>query len=103
MPDQLANLEPPDRSAATTTRSFALQMETGADLEAIAFARGDLCGDLTAMHINGSPMEMGRIDEEVRKGDTELWRISVHDQLHPFHVHGCSFRILSADGSPPPA
>jgi blue copper oxidase len=55
------------------------------------------------MAINGQPMNMDRIDEEVRKGDTEIWRISVDDQLHPFHIHGCSFRILSQQGSAPPA
>ncbi len=103
MPDRLANLPPPDRSLAKTTRSFELQQETGADLAAIAFAGGDLCGDLTAMHINGKPMDMTRIDETVRKGDTEIWRITVDDMLHPFHIHGCSFRILSTDGGPAPA
>jgi len=103
MPDQLANMDVPDRTAATVTRSFELQMETGADLDAIALAGSDLCGDLTAMHINGRPMDMNRIDEEVRKGDTEIWRVTVDDLQHPFHIHGCSFRILSTDEGPAPA
>jgi blue copper oxidase len=102
MPNRLANLSPPNRSEATVTRSFELQMDTGADLAALAFAWGNRCGD-RAMAINGQPMNMDRIDEEVRKGDTEIWRISVDDQLHPFHIHGCSFRILSQQGSAPPA
>ena len=55
------------------------------------------------MSINGQPMKMDRIDEKVRKGDTEVWRISVDDQLHPFHIHGCSFRILSQHGTDAPA
>lgn len=103
LPNQLANMEVPDASAATVTRSFELQMDTGADLDAVAFASGDLCGDLTAMHINGQPMNMSRIDNEVRKGDTEIWRIAVDDLQHPFHIHGCSFRILSTDGGEAPA
>ena len=103
MPDRLATMDVPDATVATTTRSFELQMETGADLAAIALAGSDLCGDLTAMHINGRPMEMDRIDEEVRKGATEIWRVTVDDMQHPFHIHGCSFRILSTDGGPPPA
>lgn len=101
MPNQLANLSPPDRSKATATRSFELQMDTGADLAALAFAWGNICGD-GAMAINGQPMNMDRIDEEVRKGDTEIWRIAVDEQLHPFHIHGCSFRILTQNGGPAP-
>jgi len=102
MPDTLANVSPPDPSQATVTRSFELQMDTGADLAALAFAWGNICGD-GAMAINGQPMNMDRIDEEVRKGDTEIWRISVDEQLHPFHIHGCSFRILTQNGAEPPA
>jgi len=103
MPKQLANLEPPKPSDATVTRSFQLEMDVGADLAALALAWDNFCGDAGAMAINGQPMKMDRIDEEVRKGDTEIWRISVDDQLHPFHIHGCSFRILSQNGGPPPA
>ncbi|MEM7291216.1 MAG: multicopper oxidase domain-containing protein [Pseudomonadota bacterium] len=103
MPSSLANLSTPDRSAATVTRSFQLDMgEGGAQLAALAAAWGNVCGD-GAMGINGSPMNMERIDEEVRKGDTEIWQVSVDDQLHPFHIHGCSFRILSQQGAEPPA
>ncbi|MEO1748382.1 MAG: multicopper oxidase domain-containing protein, partial [Pseudomonadota bacterium] len=87
---------------ATVTREFSLQMDTGADLAALALAWGNICGG-GAMAINGQPMKMDRIDERVRKGDTEIWRISVDDMLHPFHIHGCSFRILSQNGGPPPA
>jgi blue copper oxidase len=103
MPTKLANLEPPRRDVASVTRSFQLQMDVGADLAALALAWDNFCGDAGAMAINGLPMKMDRIDEEVRKGDTEIWRISVDDQLHPFHIHGCSFRILSQNGGPPPA
>ncbi|MEM9840727.1 MAG: multicopper oxidase domain-containing protein [Pseudomonadota bacterium] len=103
MPTRLANLAPPDPSAATVTRSFELQMDVGADLVALALAWENFCGNAGAMAINGQPMKMDRIDETVRKGDTEIWRISVDDMLHPFHIHGCSFRILSQSGAEPPA
>lgn len=103
MPTKLANIELPKPSDATVTRSFQLEMDVGADLAALALAWDNFCGDAGAMAINGQPMKMDRIDEEVRKGDTEIWRISVDDQLHPFHIHGCSFRILSQNGAPPPA
>ncbi|MGD1885469.1 MAG: multicopper oxidase domain-containing protein [Paracoccaceae bacterium] len=103
IPTQLANLEPPQPADAAVTRSFQLEMDVGADLAALALAWDNYCGDAGAMAINGQPMKMDGIDDEVRKGDTEIWRISVDDQLHPFHIHGCSFRILSQNGGPPPA
>ncbi|MDJ1018198.1 MAG: multicopper oxidase domain-containing protein [Paracoccaceae bacterium] len=102
MPERLANLGPPNREDAVVTRTFELEMDGDADLAALALAWGNYCGD-GVMSINGQPMRMDRIDEEVRKGDTEIWRISVDDMLHPFHIHGCSFRILSQQGAPPPA
>ncbi len=103
IPKNLANLTSPDFADASVTRSFQLQMDVGADLAALALAWDNFCGDAGAMAINGQPMKMDRIDEEVHKGVTEIWRISVDDQLHPFHIHGCSFRILSQNGGPPPA
>ena len=103
MPTKLANLAPPKPSEASVPRSFQLQMDVGADLAALALAWENFCGNAGAMAINGQPMKMDRIDEEVRKGETEIWRIAVDEQLHPFHIHGCSFRILSQNGGPPPA
>lgn len=102
MPKTLATLAPPDASKATNTRSFALTMGDPADLAILAADWGNFCGG-GSMSINGQPMNMDRIDERVRKGDTEIWRITVDDMLHPFHIHGCSFRILSQNGTPPPA
>jgi len=102
MPRALASLAPADRSEATKTRDFELQMDTGADLAVLAANWGNVCGG-GAMAINGQPMNMDRIDERVRKGDTEIWRISVDDMMHPFHIHGCSFRILSQNDNEPPA
>ncbi|MEM6682093.1 MAG: multicopper oxidase domain-containing protein, partial [Pseudomonadota bacterium] len=103
MPKQLATLAPPKAQDAVLTRSFKLTMETDADLDALAQAWGNICGDVGSMAINGQPMRMRRIDEQVRKGDTEIWRIRVDDMLHPFHIHGCSFRILKQNGATPPA
>ena len=77
-------------------------MNTGADLAALAANWGNLCGG-GAMAINGQPMKMDRIDEKVTKGSTELWRITVDDMTHPFHIHGGSFRILSQNGTEPPS
>ena len=103
IPKNLANVSPPDPTEAIFTRSFELNQYTGADLGAIAAIGDNYCGTSSAMAINGKSMDMDRIDESVRKGDTEIWRISVDDWRHPFHIHGCSFRILNQEGEQPPA
>lgn len=100
--ERLAEMDAPKPETATVTRQFELQMGDTSTLAALAAAWGNVCGD-GAMAINGQPMKMDRIDERVTKGTTELWRISVDDQLHPFHIHGCSFRILTQNGDAPPA
>lgn len=103
MPQALANLAAPDTSAATRIRSFELNMDGGEDLAVLAANWGNVCGNAGGMGINGQPMNMDRIDERVQVGDTEIWRITVDEQRHPFHIHGCSFRILSQEGTAPPA
>jgi len=103
IPKNLAILPKPDRTLASITRSFQLQQNTGANLAALAAIGDNYCGEGSAMRINGKSMDMRRIDERVTKGETEIWRISVDDFRHPFHIHGCSFRILSQENSQPPA
>ena len=102
IPNKLANLSPPDASNVKNTRLFQLNVGNTEELAALSAAWGNICGG-SGMGINGQPMNMDRIDEKVRKGDTEIWKISVDDQMHPFHIHGCSFRIFSQQGVPAPA
>lgn len=46
--------------------------------------------------INGKKMDINRIDEEVVLGKIEVWRIKNQSGMpHPFHIHGCNFKILS--------
>lgn len=53
-----------------------------------------------SMGINGRSMDMRVINERVTRGQWERWRIRSDDGSHPFHVHGCSFLVLSQDGQP---
>lgn len=55
--------------------------------------------------INGQPFMMNMPMFDVKKGQYERWVISgVGDMmLHPFHIHGTRFRILSENGAPPHA
>lgn len=57
-------------------------------------------GSTMAMGINGRAMDMHVINERVRRHQWERWEIRSRDGSHPFHVHGCSFLILSQDGRP---
>ena len=54
-------------------------------------------------YINGQAFMMDKPMFDVKKGQYERWIISgVGDMmLHPFHIHGTQFRILSEDGAPP--
>jgi blue copper oxidase len=60
-------------------------------------------GMLPGMCINGKTHDLTRIDVETELGTMEVWEIVSIGMAHPFHVHGASFRILSLDGTPPPA
>ena len=55
------------------------------------------------MEINGKQMEMGRIDEVVTAGATEIWEVHNPSPLpHNFHVHDVRFRIVEYVGEAPP-
>lgn len=49
--------------------------------------------------INGLVYEMGRVDFEVPRGETELWRFTTGGNApHPVHIHGEYFQVLSRSG-----
>ena len=54
------------------------------------------------MTINGAAMDMIVINEEVKRGVWERWRIRSNQGEHPFHVHGCSFLIDKMEGEAAP-
>lgn len=86
------------REQASVTRNFMLNMEMSENLTQASNHASH------AMHhmlgINGKTMSRDRIDETVKKGDIEIWRIQVDEMLHPFHMHGTSFMILQHNGKP---
>ena len=54
--------------------------------------------------INDRQMEMNRVDFVATVGTSEVWTVRNDNPLpHSFHVHDTRFRVLSIDGSPPPA
>lgn len=48
--------------------------------------------------INGNAFDMRRINFSVEQGSYEVWSISGDMMMHPFHVHGVSFQVLSENG-----
>jgi FtsP/CotA-like multicopper oxidase with cupredoxin domain len=58
--------------------------------------------ELSGRSINGASMDMGRIDEVVEAGATEVWEVHNRDgEPHNFHIHGTRFQVLSVDGGDP--
>ncbi|KEY60725.1 multicopper oxidase CueO [Serratia sp. DD3] len=55
--------------------------------------------------INGKAFDMNKPMFEAKRGQYEKWTISGEGDmmLHPFHIHGTQFRILSENGKPPAA
>ncbi|MBV8589608.1 MAG: multicopper oxidase domain-containing protein [Acetobacteraceae bacterium] len=58
---------------------------------------------LSANGVNGKPFALGEKGFAAPRDQLLRWRIAEGSDrmLHPVHVHGCQFRILSQDGHPP--
>ena len=95
LPEQLNNIafyNQADQHSAVK-RTFTLDMDMADDNGPIH--------EQNMLSINGQSMNMGIINERVKKGNLELWTITAEMMPHPFHVHGVSFQILSLNGLPP--
>nr|WP_010300237.1 multicopper oxidase domain-containing protein [Kurthia senegalensis] len=58
--------------------------------------------------INGQKFDENRIDFTQKQGATEVWEIenAITDEggmIHPFHIHGTQFQVLSINGEKPEA
>ncbi|MEM9778113.1 MAG: multicopper oxidase domain-containing protein, partial [Chloroflexota bacterium] len=97
LPETLNDIAYFDRADATQVRTFSLEMDGGEeDGEVVAGI-----GNMDLFSINGSSMSMGVINEEIKMGEVEIWRITGEEMAHPFHMHGVSFQILTHNGAPP--
>ena len=82
VPDSLATGERYDPEDVERTRAFELSGQS---------------------RINGRQMDTRRIDEVVRPGATEIWKVgNAAGTPHNFHVHGVSFAVLDYAGEEPP-
>jgi FtsP/CotA-like multicopper oxidase with cupredoxin domain len=87
VPERLPGAPLPSYGEPVRRRQFRLDMHTPGG------------GMMGGMGINGNSMDMGRIDEEVRLGETELWQVTANEMAHPFHIHGTSFQVVSHNGA----
>ncbi|HLR73509.1 MAG TPA: multicopper oxidase domain-containing protein [Pseudogracilibacillus sp.] len=92
IPSDLTSIEKMGPDQAVKTRKFAFE------------------GMGPRVNINGKQFDAGRIDEELKINDTEIWEITnesgmgmMGEMIHPFHAHGAQFQVLDRDGNPPPA
>ena len=102
LPETLATIVRPNESEITRTRDFMLEMKHGGG-HGTHGGHGAHGGHAAMdMTINGSAMDMNVINERVKRGVWERWRIRSNQGAHPFHVHGCSFLIERMEGAAAP-
>ncbi len=82
-----------DPGAVAVSREFRLEMGMGPGMMFRRTGR--------RFSINGRPFSMRRLDLTARQGALERWVIRGEMMMHPFHVHGCAFQVLSENGRPP--
>jgi len=80
--------------AGATRRDITLDMQMG-----MGMMMGGLFGG-SRFSINGEAYDMRRLNFTVKRGSTEIWRIRGQMMMHPFHVHGVSFQVISENGGP---
>ncbi|KGH10014.1 multicopper oxidase [Comamonas thiooxydans] len=91
VPERLLAHERPDVSKAVRRRRFVMNMGMGNMMR----------GGMGMLSINGRAFDMGRVDEQIRLGDTEIWEVTGEMMAHPFHIHGVHFEVLSRNGAAP--
>ncbi|RKF15464.1 cupredoxin [Roseovarius spongiae] len=94
LPRELRGAHLPTYGEPVRRRRFQLNMMMG-----MGMMRG-MFGGRPKLGINGQSYDMGRIDQQLRLGETEIWEITADMMSHPFHVHGTSFQVLSRNGRP---
>ena len=93
VPAKLTEIDWLDPKSAIKTRRFVLEMTMGPMM---------MLGFGNSHTINDKAMEINRIDEVVKLGDTEIWEIGNTSPLpHPFHIHDVQFQILDRNGNKP--
>ena len=86
LPGELGMDPPAPDHAHAVERDFSLDMGMGM---------------MGGFSINGAAFSMERVAHVSKLGQPELWRVTAERMMHPFHVHGTRFRVLSENGAAP--
>ncbi|AIY05429.1 Multicopper oxidase [Planococcus sp. PAMC 21323] len=83
----------------TTDEPFLSQEEQEMPIE----KNIELFGMMDMVTINGKKFDADRIDLRQEQGVTEVWEVynkkdMMGGMIHPFHVHGTQFKVISRDG-----
>ena len=93
IPADLGGILPDGETRSVNTRQITLDMPMGMGM---MMRRSN-----DRFAINGQSFDMGRIDLSLSKGATEIWQVSSNMMMHPFHVHGVKFQVLTENGKKP--
>lgn len=101
-PAVLSRIEPLERAAASTVRTFDFQLRRGALPHASAHGNhvGDPAAQALLWMINGRPFDPAVDLATPRLGDVEIWRLMT-DLHHPVHLHLAPFQVLTRGGRGP--
>lgn len=92
LPDEIGGTRPDLVADSVIARQISLDMGMGP----MAMMNGG-----SPHAINGQSFDMHRLNFQVGLGGLERWSVSASMMLHPFHVHGVKFQVLSENGAPP--
>lgn len=93
LPDRLRNIAPLGKPTATKKIVFSEKM----NMLAMGMNHDGFPSGMEFL-LNGRSFAMGRIDQESRKDEVELWEIVNHSDMdHPFHIHGAQFQIVERE------
>ncbi len=93
MPESIDEHPAPLATTFARTRRFSLDMMLGG----MPMMRGMMGGSDAGptMGINGRPFDMQYLNDKVALGTNERWVIESDMLMHPFHIHGVRFRVLT--------
>lgn len=97
LPQDLGGSVPERDAGDAPLRRISLEMPMGPGM-----MLGMVLGS-SVFSINGQSFDMGRTDFTIARGSTERWRITADMMMHPFHIHGVRFAVLSENGRAPAA
>jgi blue copper oxidase len=104
LPFEISDQSGVDSSIPSEMNNFAITEE---EMKLPVTKKVELFGMMDQVTINGKKFDPERIDFTQEQGVTEVWEIynkpdEMGGMIHPFHIHGAQFKVLSRNGEEPP-